>query len=139
MRRPVPVTGLAVLLIALAACGRGAIHRLTVAVDVVAPASVCDDPTGIDLQGTPLRVADDRGEEIASARLGPGGPPTGWVPETRVRLCRFQAVVEVPDLPSYTVAVDDGPAVTFARADLERTRWTAAYPSEKLPQLAPGA
>lgn len=122
--------------LAIAGCGGGEpTHRLIVAVDLAASASVCDDPTGIDLEGTPVRVRDEAGEELASARLGPGGPPTGWVPGYRIRTCRFQAVVEVPDLQTYSVVVDEGPAVTFTRADLEFSRWTAVYPPTELPGL----
>lgn len=138
MRRSLAL-GLVVLALALAACSSGATRRITVAVDLAAAASVCDDPAGTDLEGTPVRVADDQGEELAAAALGAGGEPTGWVPAERIRLCRFEVVVEVPDLPRYAVTVDDGPAVTFARADLERTRWTALYPATELPELAPGA
>jgi len=138
MRRSLAL-GLVVLALALAACSSGTTRRITVAVDLAAAASVCDDPAGADLEGTPVRVADDQGEQLAAATLGAGGEPTGWVPAERIRLCRFEVVVEVPDLPRYAVTVDDGPAVTFARADLERTRWTALYPATELPELAPGA
>jgi hypothetical protein len=127
------------LVLALGACEGAATQRLTVAVDVAASASVCADPAEVDLEGTPVRVADEQGEELAAATLGPGGEPTGWVPAERIRLCRFEVVVEVPDLPRYAVTVDDGPAVTFARADLERTRWTALYPPAEIPGLAPEA
>jgi hypothetical protein len=131
--------GLLGIVLALGACEGAATQRLTVAVDIAASASVCDDPAGIDLEGTPVRVADDQGEELAAAALGPGGEPTGWVPAERIRRCRFEVVVDVPDLPSYVVTVGDGGPVTFRRADLERTRWTALYPPAELPELAPEA
>lgn len=82
-------------------------------------------------------VVTSGGEELARATLGPGGPPRGWTPPTRVRLCRFQAIVEVPERGTYVVTVDEGPALRFASSELEGTGWVAPYPSTELPALAP--
>lgn len=134
-RRP-GALGVGLVIVALAACSRSVPHRLTVAVDVAAPSSICDDPAGIDLEGTSV-VVTSGGEELASAALGPGGPPTEWTPPTKVRLCRFKASVEVPERGTYVVTVDEGPALRFASSELERTGWVAPYPSTELPALAP--
>ncbi|GBC86296.1 hypothetical protein HRbin12_00282 [bacterium HR12] len=125
------------LTLALAACaGREATRRLTVVVDVGAAASVCEDPGGIDLKGVDVSVADREGNVLAQAALGAGQPPTG-PPASLVAVCRFEAVVEVPDRPPFAVTVDRGPPVTYTRRDLEQFRWIVSYPAWELPALAP--
>lgn len=138
MRGAVILAAVALSTSLVPACRGETMQQLTVAVDIPAPDSICDDPEGIDLEGLSVSVTDQRGEELARASLGSGAPPTGWVPPaTKVRLCRFPVTVELLDRPTYRVTVDGGGAVEFARGDLERTGWVAVYPAGEIPALAP--
>ncbi len=97
-------------------------------VDIGRSGSVCEREAGIDLQGERVVVRDAEGAVVAEGALGPGARPTG-PPVPRTRVCRFQATLEVPDRPSYSVRVDGGDEVTYARAGLERgpVAWVVWY------------
>lgn len=116
----------------LAACQQGDTHQLTVMVDIDRSRSVCESPHGTDLQGEGLSVRDDQGRVVAEGTLGPGGAAIDY-PVPKTRLCRFRAVVDVPDSPSYSVKVDDGDPLRFTRSNLARGRWVAYYPGWYLP------
>lgn len=123
------------MLATLAACQQADMHKMTVMVDIAATGSACEEPSGTDLQGEGFTVRDDRGQAIAEGTLGPGGSATDY-PVPRTRVCRFRAVVEVPDGPSYSVEVDDGGPLRFTTAELAEGRWVAYYPATRLPALA---
>lgn len=129
-------TALAIALVLAGCQGQEAARRLTVVVDVGATGSICMDPKGVDLRGVEVSIADREGNLLAQATLGPGRRPTG-LPASRVDVCRFEALVQVPERPPLAVTVDGGPPVTYTGRDLDEARWIVSYPASELPGLAP--